>query len=267
MSLDRLTRRRALRLGAAAAAGAIFRSSETLAAHAEDDFCFVVVSDIHYRDDRCGEWLHRVTAQIRASRPRPAFVMLAGDLSESATAEQLGAVREIFRTLPMPMRAVIGNHDCTEDGRANVFRAVYGNQFNYRMDHDGWQFLCLDSTEGRSVYRTRISKETLTWLDRTMPTLSRRRPLVILTHFPMGRNWLRPVNTKEVLRRFNGYSLQAALSGHWHGITERDEGGIHLSTGRCCSWWRSNHDGSSLKGYVLARVRDGRVSHEFVPVT
>ena len=139
-------------------------------------------------------------------------------------------------------------------------------RLNYRFELAGCQFLALDTTQGRSVYRTRIPAETLTWLDDRLPTLSRDRPLIVLTHFPLGRNWLRPVNAHEVLDRLRPFPLQATFSGHWHGLTERHENSVHLSTGRCCSWWRTNHDGSPLKGYALCHVRSGAVTHEFVSV-
>jgi predicted phosphodiesterase len=273
------TRRETLRLGATALAGAALAPLATLAAPApQSDFTFIVINDLHYRDERCGPWFERVVASIRKLHPQPAFVMLAGDLSESGTAEQLAAIRKIFWTLPMPVRVVVGNHDCTEDGDFGIFRGIYGPEFDYRFEHGGWQFLAFDSTHGPNVYRTRISDDTLNWLDRTLPTVSREKPLVVLTHFPLGLNWLRPVNAHAVINRLSGYNFQAAFGGHWHGLTEREEHGAHLSTNRCCSWWRDNHDGSPKKGYQVVKAEGrrkkeergpaslGRVTHEFVEV-
>ncbi len=230
------------------------------------DFSFAVINDMHYRDDRCGPWFERVVASIRRLHPRPAFVMLDGDLSESGQPAQLGAIHEIFETLPMPIHSVVGNHDCTESGDFTAYKQIYGSRLHYRFDCHDWQFLAFDSTHGPNVFRTRISQDALGWLDRTLPSVSRSKPVVVLTHFPLGRNWLRPLNAHAVLDRLAGYNFQAALGGHWHGITERDDHGVHLSTNRCCSWWRDNHDGSPLKGYALCHARDGRLAHEFVAV-
>jgi len=260
------SRREFLRLGASAALGSLAPQLAFAGSKASTDFCFAVVNDLHYRDARCGPWFERVAASIRAQRPHPAFVMLAGDLSDEGKMEQIGPVREIFHTLPMPVRIVPGNHDCDETGNFSTYKQICGAKSNFRFDHGGWQFLAFDSTQGRSVYRTHISTDTLSWLDRTLPSVSRDEPLVVLTHFPLGRNWLRPLNAHVVLDRLKGYNFQAALGGHWHGITERDERGAHLSTGRCCSWWRTNHDGSPLKGYNLCHVSGGKIQHEFVSV-
>jgi 3',5'-cyclic AMP phosphodiesterase CpdA len=230
------------------------------------DFSFVVVNDIHYRDQRCGVWLGQVAEAIRGLRPRPAFVALAGDLAESGTREQLGAVREIFRALPVPVRVMIGNHDYTDDQRREPYLELFGPNLNYRFREGGCEFLALDTTQGREVFRTRVPRETVGWLDQTLPGVSRNRPLIVLTHFPLGRNWLRPLNAGAVMERLRPFAFQASFSGHWHGLTESTERRAHLSTGRCCSWWRANHDGSPLKGFALCSVRDGAVRHSFVAV-
>ncbi len=234
---------------------------------ASRDFDFVVANDLHYRDARCAEWFARVVSRMRALRPAPAFCVLAGDLSDAGTTAQLSAVREIFRPLPMPVHPIIGNHDYNEAGDRAAFEKIFGAPLNRRFTHRSWQFLALDTTQGRAVYRTRISDSTLHWLDRTLPDVPRRAPVVVLTHFPLGRNWLRPQNASAVSERLRGHDFRAALSGHWHGITERVDKNATLSTGRCCSWWRTNHDGSSLKGFTLCRIRDGALTHEFVAVS
>jgi hypothetical protein len=39
-----------------------------------------------------------------------------------------------------------------------------------------------------------------------------------------------------------------------------------LTTNRCCSNSRNNHDGSPEKGYFLCHAKGGKVSHRFVEV-
>lgn len=231
------------------------------------DFNFVVLNDLHYRDSRCGEWLGKVVASIRALRPQPAFVVLNGDLSEDGTREQLGAVREIFRTLPMPVHTTIGNHDYTAAKTREHYEQLFGANRNYRFNQGDWQFVALDTTQGPQVFRTWILGETLGWLDANLPAVSKDRPLVVLSHLPLGRNWLRPLNAGDVNARLSSYNVQGVLCGHWHGWTERDERGIPFSTGRCCSWWRENHDGSDLKGYTICRAGSQGLSHGFVAVS
>ncbi len=260
-----LTRRAAIRAGVGALTTALY-PQEMDARNGDADFTFIVANDLHYRDARCGEWLEQVVASIRALRPRPAFVVLNGDLSEDGTREQLGAVREIFRALPMPVLTTIGNHDYTAAETREPYQELFGRRLNYRFEYGDWQFLALDTTDGHRVYRAWVPGETLGWLDAHLPFVSRDRPLVVLTHFPLGRNWLRPLNARDVSARLKGFNLQAAISGHWHGWTERRVNGVRFATGRCCSWWRTNHDGSKCKGYFLCRVTSAGLRYDFTPV-
>lgn len=257
-----ISRRAFLKAGLAAAVAGHSAEAATTPA----DVSFVVITDLHYRDQRCGAWTERVAAQIRAMRPRPAFVVLAGDISDEGTREQLGPVREILRPLPMPVHTLLGNHDVAPNGGRAGYESIFGTRHNSHFERAEYDFLLLNSTETRGVFRTWIPRETLEYTERTVPSLAKDRPLITITHFPLGTNWLRPRNADALLARLRQRPLQAVYSGHWHGISERTETGIHHSTGRCCSWWNTNHDGSELKGFTLCHARGGQVKHEFVPV-
>ncbi len=230
------------------------------------DLSFVVLSDLHCRDARCAPWMAAVVEHLRQLRPRPAFCVLAGDLTEHGTRCQLAAVKRAFWRLPFPVHAVPGNHDCDAEGGFENYRAVYGAAFNARFSVAGREFLLFDSTEGGKVYRTRVSRENLDWLEAQLAVLPRERPVTLFTHFPMGKNWLRPRNAEAVLRLFADHRLEAVFSGHWHGLTQSQSKGALLVTGRCVSRWRTNHDGSREKGYLLCGVKNGCLSYRFVAV-
>ena len=59
-------------------------------------------------------------------------------------------------------------------------------------------------------------------------------------------------------------NLQAVFNGHFHASTERKLGKIILTTNRCCSFSRKNHDGSREKGYFLCQAKDGTIARTFV---
>ena len=90
---EALSRRRALGLSAGSllAAGCwpgALRAADTAPG---GSFRFVVVNDVHYRDDRCGAWLEKVFRQIKAAPDQPEFCLMAGDYAENgARAEALG---------------------------------------------------------------------------------------------------------------------------------------------------------------------------------
>jgi predicted MPP superfamily phosphohydrolase len=261
-----VSRRAFLGASAGVIASHLFPSEASAADAGTADFTFAVLNDIHYRDERCATWLEQVLKSIRGLRPRPGFVLLNGDLSDVGTSEQLGAMRELFGTLPMPVHSTIGNHDYTEDNRREHYERLFGKHRNFRFRHSDWEFVGLDTTHGGAVFRTWVPGETLGWLDANLPHISKDRPLIVFSHFPLGRNWLRPMNAGDVIHRLRGHNVQGIFCGHWHGWTEVKSEALPVSTGRCCSWWRGNHDGSPLKGYFLCQIRGEVVSHEFIPV-
>jgi predicted MPP superfamily phosphohydrolase len=234
---------------------------------ASGEFHFLVVNDVHYFDSKCGKWLEGVLAQMKAHGEAIDFCLLAGDLAEQGRAEQIGPVKEIFKALGKPTHVVIGNHDYVTQTDRKAFEDLFPGRLNYQFEHKGWQFLGLDTTEGLRATGTAVGPHTLGWLDEHLPKLDRKRPTIVFTHFPMGPLVIgRPSNAWTLLERLKEYNLQAVFSGHWHGFTERHVRHATLTTNRCCSFRRKNHDGTKEKGYFLCHARDGKVERKFVEV-
>jgi hypothetical protein len=231
-----------------------------------EDFSFLVVNDLHYFDSHCGPWFERAIRQLKAT-PQPVdFCLLVGDLSENGKADQLGPVREIFGTLGVPVHVVIGNHDYRGPADRKAFEELFPRSLNYRFEHNSWQFLALDSSHGQRV-QVSVQAPALQWLDDTLPALDRRRPTIVFTHFPLGP-WVpyRITNADAVLDRFKEFNLRAVFNGHFHGFTERLVRRTSLTTNRCCSLHKANHDGSKEKGYFLCKAAEGRVRRTFFEV-
>lgn len=266
---SRLTRREMLRLsGGGLLALGLGAPLLSAAASAEPaGFRFIVINDIHCRDERCHPWFRKIVASIR--RHDPAFCLINGDLCENGLTEQLSAVKEIFGGLRIPLYATVGNHDYTSDTDHTPFDKLFPNSVNYHFQHAGWQFLGLDSTQGRQVILTCIQPATLAWLDATLPKLDPARPTVICTHFPLGNAVLcRPLNADDLLKRFDAFNLRATFSGHWHGYAERHFEHAIVTNSRCGSWWRPNNDDSPQKGYFLCEATpSGDVTRQFCVVS
>jgi hypothetical protein len=49
-------------------------------------------------------------------------------------------------------------------------------------------------------------------------------------------------------------------------LTQRTFGKTTLTTNRCCSFRRANHDGTKEKGFFLCRAKDGKIERKFVEV-
>ena len=230
-------------------------------------FRFIVANDIHCRDERCHAWFRKLAASMH--RHQPAFCLINGDLCENGLAEQLAAVKAIFGSLGVPLYATLGNHDYATDSDHGAFDKHFPGSINYHFQYGGWQFVGLDSTQGREVILTRIQPATLGWLDAMLPALDRTKPTVICTHFPLGEGVLcRPVNAGDLLNRFEGFNLRATFSGHWHGYAERHFEHATVTNSRCGSWWRPNNDGSPQKGYFLCEATgSGDVLRQFCVIS
>jgi hypothetical protein len=264
-----LSRRDCLRLGAGAllALGAWPGCARWRGQRESGPFSFVVINDAHFQSPQCPAWFERVSASIRAQASRPEFCLMVGDLTEHGTCSELGAMRDVLRSLNMPAHAVIGNHDYGSNTDRSAWDQLYPGRLNYGFEHRGWQFLGLDSSEGTGFRNTRVQPATLTWLDGHLRRLDPARPTVVFTHFPLGAFVpMRPLNADDVLDRFREFNLVAVFNGHFHGFTERHAGRTCLTTNRCCAISRNNHDGSVDKGYFLCRAADGRIEREFVTV-
>jgi hypothetical protein len=232
-----------------------------------EEFYFLVVNDTHFLNRRCAAWLERVVKQMKGHAETIDFCLHLGDLSDHGRPEELSGARDAFKDLGLPTYVVPGNHDhLTQDDR-KAYEDLFPKRINYHFAHRGWQFLGLDTTEGRHSIRTAVSAATLRWLDDTLPKLDRKRPTVVFSHFPLGPKHLtRPTNADALLERFKDYNLRAVFGGHWHALTERHLGAVALTTNRCCAISKGNHDGSPEKGYFLAHARDGKVEYRFVEV-
>jgi 3',5'-cyclic AMP phosphodiesterase CpdA len=262
-----ITRRAALRHCSAGALlslglwpGALRAAEET----AGSAFRFVVINDTHCQSTDCGRYLERAVAAMKGHNP--VFCLHAGDLTDQGERAWLEAVRDAFARLGAPTWFTPGNHDYVSDTDRKPYEAVFPGRLNFTFDHAGWQFLGLDTTDGQRYENTTIQAATLTWLDTQLPRLNRRQPLVVCTHFPLAAGVkMRPRNADALLERLRDFNVQAVFNGHYHGFTENLWRGAPITTNRCCSLKRGNHDGTKEKGWFLCTAQDGRVSREFIP--
>jgi 3',5'-cyclic AMP phosphodiesterase CpdA len=231
------------------------------------NFHFVVVNDVHYLNERCGKWVQGVVRQIKSHPEKIEFCLLAGDLTEHGKPEQMAPMHDLLKGLGKPTYVVVGNHDHRTPDDRKAYEQFFPQRNNYRFEDNGWQFLGLDTTEGRRAYGTSVPPFTLSWLDETLPKLDKRRPTIVFTHFPLGPHVItRPENADHLLGRFKAYNLQAVFCGHYHALTERHVGKVTLTTNRCCSFSRKNHDESKEKGYFLCHAKDGTIQRTFIEV-
>lgn len=228
-------------------------------------FHFVAVNDLHYLSEKCVPWFERMV-QAMSNQPEPIdFVLISGDLTEHGTRQQNGAIRDILKTLKVPFHVVVGNHDYQTASDRCSYEQNFPRQINYHFEHAGWQFIGLDTSEGQKSKDVKAPATTFQWLDEQLPRLNKNKPAVIFTHFPLsfGVPFLLQ-NAKPLLERFLPFNLQAVYSGHFHGFTEKKSGQTVLTTNKCCSYSRANHDRSPEKGFFVCSIKEGTLQRRMV---
>jgi 2',3'-cyclic-nucleotide 2'-phosphodiesterase (5'-nucleotidase family) len=272
--LYRPTRRQVLRTTSAGALAALFTENlwpGTLRAAEPDagEFHFVVANDLHYFDQDCAPFFHRVVDKIKQQHQELGIdlVLLAGDVSDWGQDFQFAAIRDIFKTTGIDTHVVCGNHDWADwDDRKN-YLDIYPKSLNYTFEHKGWQFVALDSTNHNLKGRVKVTDETLHWLDENVPKIDSRRPVITFTHFPMHPQLQWPaMNAADVLASFKDHNLTAVFGGHCHAQHEQNFRGAPVVTNKCCSHRVPNHDRTPEKGYFLCHAKDGKVTREFIEI-
>ncbi|MBN8456387.1 MAG: metallophosphoesterase [Verrucomicrobia bacterium] len=241
-------------------------------AHAQEaagengSFRFLAFNDVHFTDPKkCPQWFGKVFAAMRASAPDAEFALLSGDLTSNCKPAEFGGIREVLPLLRMPVHLTLGNHDVGSKGERTEFEKFFPGKRNHVVSHRGWQIVCCDSVENTGYIQTRILKENLAWLESALPKLDPRRPTILSTHFPLGAGLARrPKNADDLLKLFAKFNLQAVFNGHWHGYSQMLFNEAVVSTNRCCSRYRGNHDGSRDKGWYVCEAAQGKISRRFV---
>lgn len=268
---ESLTRRELLAMGTSTLVGSALLATAAKAESAPDraraPWRFLAVNDLHFQSEECRPWFERVVAAMKASAPDARFCLLGGDLADEGRSDQLTAAREVFSALQIPLHATPGNHDYRTDDDRSAYESELPNQINGWFEEGGWQFIGLDTTQGTLYDKTTISAVTLDWLDSELPKLQSQNPTVVYTHFPLGGGVQhRPLNADLLLERLRPLNVQAIFSGHWHSFTESRWQSAILTTNRCCSRVRNNHDGTAAKGWFVCEVAGAKLTRRFVEI-
>ncbi len=263
---EKWTRRQAVGgLGALLAVGSLPRRARAAETTEAGEFSFVMANDFHHDGPACDAWFEKLFRQIGAHEGL-AFCVGLGDLANAGRPESIAAITRLSQIAGAPFYPMPGNHDNDLDGTTRVFAEVLPGRLNYHWEHDGWQFVAIDSTDGKAWHDANVSPATLAWLDATLPTLDPKKPTLLCTHFPLTpvRN-MASLNREDVLARFDAMNLRGVFGGHYHGHLLGRRGSCQIVGNVCCARVVGNLDGSKEKGYWLCTARsDGTVARRFV---
>ena len=226
----------------------------------------LTLGDMHILDDKTSAYPRKV---IQAMNEEGGDLVLAcGDLARAGQRSELELARDILDKLKMPYYPVLGNHDALYSGQREetLFREVFSLKRNsYHFVSKGIHFFGIDHGCGRNMSRNDVKPGVMAWIKETLTQIPEDQPIIVFSHYPFAKGIkYRTRNSDEVQGLFRNRKLLAIISGHFHGNTERRDGGILMTTTACCSGRRSNHDGTKAKGYRVFHVdKEMKITTEF----
>ncbi len=300
--MSTFTRRQAV-AGGVALAGALLLPETTLAAP-KPSFHFVHITDIHIQPELgATEGVEKAFAAIRSLPQKPAFGLIGGDLVMDAALvprSRADVVYDLWQReaseLPLPLHYTIGNHDLcglqsggkpapeSPDFGKALWKKRLGLERAYSsFDHQGWRFVCLDSTGITSDYswEGRLDPDQIAWLDDLLRRTPKAMPLVFLTHFPIftavtmyteGTTLATPPglivkNGKVFKEMIQTHNVKAVFQGHTHIVEEIDYLGVRYITGGaiCGDWWKGKRLGVHPEGFSVVTVSGEELTWKYVP--
>src|SRR6184192_211414 len=96
--LQNLSRRQLLKVGGSALlASAVWPGALAADNSTGENFGFLVINDLHFFDSKCVPFFEKVISSMAATKEPMDFCIIAGDLSESGSADQISVVRDLFK--------------------------------------------------------------------------------------------------------------------------------------------------------------------------
>jgi len=155
--------------------------------------------------------LARCIKELNRFSPRPALVVISGDLADTPTPEEYAHLKTLLAPLQIPFAAIPGNHDDrallraafrqdgdAPDGAVNLTRAV-----------GGLDILLIDSSVPGEPHGE-LDTATLTWLDASLAA-STTRPALLFVHHPP---FITGIAHMDVQNLHNADALAAVLRRH-----------------------------------------------------
>lgn len=301
-------------IGGAIAVGAGALSPEVFAGAAhkgptapdsEPDFTFVHLTDMHVTPKRWGDkGYRRCLESVRDLKPRPAFLLMGGDLAfdglytpKADFEEQIRLYREITAGIGLPHYHCMGNHDvlgwssrrkvATDDpglGKKLIMERLEWDKSYYSFDFGGWHFVVLDSifpitAKHGPTYEPRIGDEQLEWLAYDLGAAA-GKPTVAVTHIAAFCN-LGQLHGDDKRKAMDGHmvlwdthrlreilerhGVKALLQGHSHVIEEYRYNDVwYLTSAAVSGAWWSGGWANKVPGYTVFECRGDKLSWKHV---
>lgn len=181
--------------------------------------------------------LERAVARLNALRPRPAFVLVTGDLIDNGSEPEYRRLQGLLAALDLPVYLALGNHDGREAFRAAYRDLGYWDPLSpflqYAVELGALRLLVLD-THVPGEPSGALCGQRLDWLAERLAE-DRDTPTVVAMHHPpvaVGMPLMDPSRLQDGAERFRELiagapNVERILAGHLHRpVTARYAGTV-----------------------------------------
>lgn len=174
----------------------------------KDSLKFVLIGDTQRFYDEIEDFVQHMNGRTDIE-----FAVLAGDVSDFGTAEEMKWVHERLSKLRMPYVSIIGNHDMLGNGR-NAFRQMYGPE-DFTFTTNGTKFICLNTNSQEVGYNGSIPN--MNFLSHATSDLDKYENAFVVSHMPpfdVAFDSTKEMGFAQALR--NSGKVRMSLHGHQH---------------------------------------------------
>jgi predicted phosphodiesterase len=195
-----------------------------------ESFTFIQICDTQlgfsdYDSDK--DSFRRAVRQINELNPD--FVVICGDLVNTANDSSFSDFKEIKRSFQMPCYCVPGNHDIGNQPTLEslaYYRKTIGKDY-FVIEHKGATFIFVNTQLWKEPVQSESEKQDI-WLKERLNIASRKGyPIFIVGHYPLFcREADEPdeymnlplEKRRELLALYDQYNVAAVLNGHTHRL-------------------------------------------------
>lgn len=172
-----------------------------------------VLSDVHITPGNASEpWLKKAVEEINAGDYD--LVVMAGDLTNEGSDEQLANVKSILDGITHPLYVLPGNHETTwSQSATKTFFDLWGND-RFVTVVDSLVVVGIGCGPYMKMGDGHIKQEDLHWLRATLDSLvTPGRRVLSFNHYPLKDDL---DNCPEYVNLLSEYPVVAHINGHYH---------------------------------------------------
>jgi hypothetical protein len=164
--------------------------------------------------------LARAVAEIRRLHPAPELVLFAGDLAHRGDPQALALGKEILSDLSAPLYPVMGEGDGGPDP-SGLWCRLFGDPW-FSVSYPDFQLLGLHTawSDGGRHPQFLVAETGRRWLAAALSRLQLEKPLLILSHAPLGKMFLPwghwTADAGRLMPLLRQFSSVVAVHGHVH---------------------------------------------------